>query len=137
MAQKLKGSREGFESGQGRKKRVIKTIGKRRKHMENNFTTSDFEERVLKSEIPVLVDFYADWCGPCKMMAPVVEALAGEMEGSVKVGKLNIDENESLAVKYGVMTIPTLAVFKKGELVDKLIGVQPKDKLQTMIEKNL
>lgn len=105
--------------------------------MENNFTTSDFEERVLKSEIPVLVDFYADWCGPCKMMAPVVEALAGEMEGSVKVGKLNIDENESLAVKYGVMTIPTLAVFKKGELVDKLIGVQPKDKLQTMIEKNL
>lgn len=105
--------------------------------MENNFTTSDFEERVLKAEVPVLVDFYADWCGPCKMMAPVVEALAVEMAGSVKVGKLNIDDNESLAVKYGVMTIPTLAVFKNGEMVDKLIGVQSKDKLQAMIEKNL
>lgn len=105
--------------------------------MENNFTNSDFEERVLKSDVPVLVDFYADWCGPCKMMAPVVEALATEMEGKVKVGKLNIDDNESLAVKYGVMTIPTLAVFKNGEMVDKLIGVQPKDKLQAMIEKNV
>lgn len=105
--------------------------------MENNFTTSDFEERVLKAEMPVLVDFYADWCGPCKMMAPVVEAVAAEMEGKVRVGKLNIDENESLAVKYGVMTIPTLAVFKNGKVVDKMIGVQAKDKLQAMIEKNL
>lgn len=105
--------------------------------MENNFTTSDFEERVLKSEVPVLVDFYADWCGPCKMMAPVVEALADEMEGSVKIGKLNTDDNQPIAVKYQVMTIPTLALFKNGELVDKLIGVHPKDKLKAMIEKNL
>ncbi|MGL5434696.1 MAG: thioredoxin [Lachnospiraceae bacterium] len=105
--------------------------------MENNFTANDFESRVLKSDVPVLVDFYADWCGPCKMMAPVVEALAETFAGRVTVGKLNIDDNESIAAEYRVMTIPTLAVFKNGELVDKLIGVQPKETVQAMIEKNL
>lgn len=105
--------------------------------MEKKFTTSNFEADVLKSDKPVLVDFYADWCGPCKMMAPVVEALAGEYEGKAVVGKLNIDDEESIATKYRVMTIPTLAVFKNGELVDKVIGVQPKEAVQAMIEKNL
>lgn len=102
-----------------------------------NFTTSDFEEKVLKSEVPVLVDFYADWCGPCKMMAPVVDALAADFAGRVTVGKLNIDDEESIAANYSVMTIPTLAVFKGGKLVDKLIGVQSKDAVQSMIEKNI
>ncbi len=105
--------------------------------MENKFTTTDFEAKVLKSDIPVLVDFYADWCGPCKMMAPVVDAMAEAFAGRATVGKLNIDDNEALAVEYRVMTIPTLAVFKGGEMVDKLIGVQSKDAVQAMIEKHL
>lgn len=103
--------------------------------MEKKFTTANFEAEVLKSDKPVLVDFYADWCGPCKMMAPLVEKLAEEYEGKAVVGKLNIDEEEDIAAQYRVMTIPTLAVFKGGKLVDKLIGVNPKEAVAAMIDK--
>ena len=79
--------------------------------MEYKFTSADFEKEVLQSDKPVLVDFFADWCGPCKMMAPVVEQLAEELEGKAKVGKLNIDENMDIAEKYRVMNIPTLSLI--------------------------
>lgn len=103
--------------------------------MEKKFTAANFEAEVLQSDKPVLVDFYADWCGPCKMMAPLVEQLAKEYEGKVVVGKLNIDDEEGLAVQYRVMTIPTLAVFKGGQLVDKVIGVNSKEDVKAMIDK--
>jgi len=90
---------------------------------------SNFEEEVLKSEIPVLVDFYADWCGPCKMMGPVVETIAKELEGKAKVGKLDVDQSRKTAMKYNVMTIPTFLVFKNGVLVDTIVGAVSKEKL--------
>ena len=101
--------------------------------MEKTFTTANFETEVLKADKPVLVDFYADWCGPCKMMTPVIESLAEELDGTAYVGKLNVDENEELAMKYSVMTIPTLMVFKNGTMVNKVIGVQPKEAVEKMI----
>lgn len=103
--------------------------------MEKKFTAANFEAEVLQSEKPVLVDFYADWCGPCKMMAPLVDQLAAEYEGKAVVGKLNIDDEEDIAARYRVMTIPTLAVFKGGKLVDKLIGVNPKEAVKAMLDK--
>ena len=84
--------------------------------------------------MPVLVDFYADWCGPCKMMAPAVEQLAQELEGKAVVGKLNVDDNEDIAVKYQVMSIPTLIVFKDGQAVKKSVGLQSKDDVRKMVE---
>lgn len=103
--------------------------------MEKKFTAANFEAEVLQSDKPVLVDFYADWCGPCKMMAPLVDQLAAEYEGKAVVGKLNIDDEEDIATTYRVMTIPTLAVFKGGKLVDKLIGVNPKEAVKAMLDK--
>lgn len=105
--------------------------------MEKKFTTANFEAEVLQADKPVLVDFYADWCGPCKMMAPMVEQLAAEYDGKAVVGKLNIDEEEDIAAQYRVMTIPTLAVFKGGKLVDKVIGVNSKEDVMAMIDKVL
>ena len=90
--------------------------------MEYKFDVNNFEEEVLKSELPVLVDFYADWCGPCKMMAPVIAQLAEAYEGKAKIGKINTDENTELAVKYGVMSIPNMKIFKGGEVVDEVVG---------------
>lgn len=101
--------------------------------MEKMFTAENFETEVLKSDKPVLVDFYADWCGPCKMMAPTVDELAEELAGKVVVGKLNVDESVDIAMKYKVMTIPTLIVFRNGEAVKKSIGVQSKDFILQMI----
>lgn len=103
--------------------------------MEKKFTTANFEAEVLQSQLPVLVDFYADWCGPCKMMAPLVEQLATEYEGKAVVGKLNIDDEEDIAARYRVMTIPTLAVFKGGKLVDKVIGVNSKEDVKAMLDR--
>ncbi len=96
-------------------------------------TSENFEQEVLQSEKPVLVDFYADWCGPCKMMAPVIEEIAGEVT-DVKVGKLNIDSELEIAQKYGVMSIPTLIVFKNGEVVKRDLGAKPKKAVLDMLK---
>jgi thioredoxin 1 len=89
----------------------------------------NFEEEVLKSEIPVLVDFYAEWCGPCKMMGPVVENIADEVGGKAKVGKLDVDQSRAIASKYNVMSVPTFMVFKDGKLADTVVGAVSKDVL--------
>ncbi len=105
--------------------------------MEYKFTSANFEEEVLNSEIPVLVDFYADWCGPCKMMAPIVESLAESFDGKVKVGKLNIDEDMDIAQKYRVMSIPTFIVFKGGQALETSVGAMSKDDLEKKLQKVL
>ena len=101
--------------------------------MELQITTDNFEQEVLQSDKPVLIDFYADWCGPCKMQAPVVEEIANE-HPEFKVGKLNVDEQPDLAVKYRVMSIPTLLVFKNGEMVKQAIGLQDKQTILDMLQ---
>lgn len=97
--------------------------------MKIKISSENFEKEVLNSEKPVLVDFFADWCGPCKMMAPIVEELATELEGKAKVGKLNVDENSDIAIEYNVMSIPTLIVFKNGKEEKRLVGVRDKEEL--------
>lgn len=105
--------------------------------MAMKFTSSNFETEVYQAEVPVLVDFYADWCGPCKAMAPVVDALAQEYEGKAKIGKINTDENQDIAAEYGVMSIPTFIVYKGGKAVKKMIGMQDKRNLIAAIEEVL
>ncbi len=102
--------------------------------MELKITEQNFEEEVVKSNIPVLVDFYADWCGPCKMMAPVVAELAAEYEGKCKVFKCNVDENMDLAKKYGVMSIPDMILFKDGEVKGHVVGAVSKADLAGRID---
>lgn len=92
-------------------------------------TSENYEEEVLNSKEKVLIDFYADWCGPCKMMAPVVEEVANELEGKLKVGKVNVDENQDLAMDYNVMTIPTILLIKEGEVKKSFIGVTDKSEI--------
>jgi len=105
--------------------------------MEHNFTDENFEGEVLKAEEPVLVDFWAPWCGPCQMMGPIIEELAQENEGkSIKIGKVNVDENSETASKYNVMSIPSFKIFKSGEVIDELTGGVQKDKLQELINKH-
>lgn len=101
--------------------------------MAIHFTDENFNEEVLASDIPVLVDFYADWCGPCKMLAPVIETLATEQEGKVKVGKLNVDDSPETAQKYGIMSIPTLLYIKNGEVVNKTVGVVSKTEIEQIL----
>lgn len=98
------------------------------------FTTANFEAEVLKSDIPVLVDFYADWCGPCKMMGPIVEKLAEKYEGKVKIGKLNVDENMEIAQKYRVASIPTFIFFEKGEAVETAMGAMSAKMLEEKVK---
>lgn len=97
--------------------------------MAHKFTDENFEAEVLNNDGLALVDFYADWCGPCKMMAPIVDELAEEYAGSVKIGKLNVDDSPATSAKYKVMTIPTLLFIKNGEVVDTVIGVVSKSQL--------
>jgi thioredoxin 1 len=101
--------------------------------MAMTFTDANFQSEVLNSEVPVLVDFYADWCGPCKMMAPVIEQLAGEFEGKAKIGKLDVDGNGVTAQQYRVMSIPTILIFKGGEVVDTIVGAVPKNQVEAKI----
>ena len=105
--------------------------------MAVNVKTQDFEEQVAKASGPVLVDFWASWCGPCRMMAPVIEELAEEYDGKVKIGKLDVDENSDIAARYGVMSIPTIILFKDGEIFSKSVGLQDKEVLENAIKEML
>ena len=105
--------------------------------MEYKFTKDNFESEVLNSDVPVLVDFYADWCGPCQMMMPVVEDIAKEYDGRLKVGKVNSDEQQELAAAFKVMSIPNFFIVKDGKVVDQMIGGMPKDTLKQHIDAQL
>ena len=100
-------------------------------------TDTDFEEQVIKSDLPVLVDFWADWCMPCKMIAPIVEELSQEYDGKVDFAKLDVDSNPSTAMTYGVRSIPTLLIFKGGKPVDQIVGAVPKGRLKKKIDSAL
>jgi len=95
--------------------------------MVYHFDESNFEAEVLKSELPVFVDFYADWCGPCKMMSPVIDKLAAKFDGRIKVGKVNVDDNMDLAQQFQIVSIPNMVFIRNGELVDRVIGANPKE----------
>lgn len=101
---------------------------------EVTFTDANFEAEVLKSKEPVMVDFFATWCGPCKMMSPTVEKLAVAYKGKVKIGKLNVDDNNEISTKYGIQSIPTLIFFKGGQAVDQLIGFQSEEALKQKLD---
>jgi thioredoxin 1 len=101
------------------------------------FTDSTWDQEVLGSEKPVLVDFWAEWCAPCRMMAPAIDALADEYEGKAKIGKLNVDENTSISDKYQIRGIPTVLIFKNGEVAEQVVGVTSKENLSKLIDKHL
>ena len=101
--------------------------------MEITITKENFEEVVLKNPLPVMVDFWAPWCGPCKMLGPLVEEIANEKEGTAVIGKVNVDDEQELAMQFGVMSIPTVIVFKNGEIAAKNVGFVPKAKLEEML----
>ncbi len=100
-------------------------------------TVDTFEEKVLKSSLPVLVDFWAEWCPPCKMIAPILEEIAVEYDGKALICKLNVDENQAIAQKYGIRSIPTLLLIKDGQIQDQVVGALPKDQLSAKLDKLL
>lgn len=100
-------------------------------------TGENFESEVANSDRPVLVDFWAPWCGPCRMIAPIIDELAGEYERKVKVGKVNVDECQELAAKFKIMSIPSILIFKNGQVVEKAVGLRTKNDLEEMINRNL
>ncbi len=101
------------------------------------FTDANFDSEVLQSDKPVLVDFWAPWCGPCRIVAPIIEEIAEEYEGKFKVGKLNTDNNMQVSIKYGIRSIPTLGIFKDGQLVDTIIGAMPKKSISEKMEPHI
>ena len=102
--------------------------------MDVTVADTNFKQEVLESEIPVLIDFWAEWCMPCRMMSPIIEDIAKEYHGKLKVGKLNVDESPQIASTYGIMSIPTLVIFKKGEAVETMVGAIPKADIVSKIE---
>ena len=102
--------------------------------MAMEITMDNFEQEVLNSDVPVMIDFWATWCMPCKMLAPTIEELAEEANGAYKVGKIDVDKSPSLAAQFGVMSIPTVIVFKNGKAVDKTVGVVPRSQLEAMLK---
>jgi thioredoxin 1 len=101
---------------------------------EVTLTADNFDTEVLQSDIPVLIDFWAEWCGPCKMISPIVEELAGSYDGKLKVGKVNVDEEGDIASQYGIISIPTLLVFKNGEIVNKQVGAVPRPAIEALFK---
>ena len=100
---------------------------------EVTLTKANFEDEVINSEVPVLVDFWATWCGPCKMIAPIVEEIAEEYAGKIKVGKVNVDQEQELAIKFGIASIPTLLLIKEGKVLNTLVGYRPKEDIEAML----
>ncbi len=100
-------------------------------------TDDNFDSEVLTSDVPVLVDFWAEWCGPCKMIAPSIEELANEYDGKAKVGKMDVDSNQNTSMKYGIRSIPALLIFKGGEVVEQIIGAVPKGQIQSKLDASL
>ncbi len=99
-----------------------------------HLTEKIFEQEVLKSEIPVLVDFWAEWCGPCRMIGPIIDEIAGDLEGKLKVAKINVDQEQELAAQFNIMSIPTLLLFKNGEVVEQIVGAMSKEPLLEKIK---
>ncbi len=102
-----------------------------------NLDNKNFEQEISNSKIPILVDFWAEWCGPCKMLSPILEEISKELEGKIQISKVNLDENQELAMKYSIRSIPTLLLFKKGELLDMKVGLLPKSDLEEWIQSNI
>ena len=100
-------------------------------------TDANFEQEVLQSETPVLIDFWAEWCGPCRMIGPVVEEMASEYAGKAKIGKVNVDVNPEVSIKYGIRSIPALLIFKTGEVVDQIVGAVPKTHLTKQLDAHI
>jgi len=124
-----------------RDKVLLNRLANSKKHLNLNyimmaveFTEANFEEMALKSDKPVLVDFWAEWCGPCRMVGPVVEEIANEYDGKAVIGKVNVDENPEISMKYGIRNIPTILFLKNGEVVDKSVGAVPKNVLTEKLE---
>ncbi len=103
----------------------------------SELSDATFDSEVLKSSVPYLVDFWAPWCGPCRMVAPIIEELAQEYAGKLKVGKLNVDDHQQMAARYGVASIPTIMLFKDGQLVERIVGALPKPMLKEVIDRHI